>query len=118
MDFPLQQLASFPRATRVLDPFCGRGTTLYAARLTGLPATGIDINPVAVAIAQAKLVQVTPGAVTRLATQILERGAEVELPEGEFWEWCFERDTLREVVALEGPPPNRTASAPPGVPPA
>lgn len=34
----------------MLDPFCGRGTTLYAARLAGLPSVGIDINPVAAAI--------------------------------------------------------------------
>ena len=100
LDFPLQHLAAKPDATRILDPFCGRGTTLYAARLTGLPSVGIDINPVAVAIAQAKLVRVTSGAVVRLARQILSSGSPGEVPDGEFWQWCYERETLREIVAL------------------
>ncbi|RCG25958.1 site-specific DNA-methyltransferase [Sphaerisporangium album] len=100
LDFPLQQLAAFTQATRVLDPFCGRGTTLYAARLAGLPSVGIDINPVAAAIAQAKLVRVTPGAVVRLATRILKEGEPDDIPDGDFWRWCFEADTLRELVIL------------------
>jgi hypothetical protein len=100
LDFPLQQLAAKPDATRILDPFCGRGTTLYAARLSGLPSVGIDINPVAVAIAQAKLAQVTPTAVVRLARQILSSGSECGIPDGEFWQWCYEGETLREIVTL------------------
>lgn len=100
LDFPLQQLAAHPGATRVLDPFCGRGTTLYAARLAGLPSVGIDINPVAAAIARAKLVQVTSGAVARLANEILSSDVRVEAPDGEFWQWCYEGETLREVVTL------------------
>jgi SAM-dependent methyltransferase len=38
----------------VLDPFCGSGTTLIEARRLGHRATGVDLNPQAVAIARAK----------------------------------------------------------------
>jgi len=100
LDFPLDQLKLYPDARRVLDPFCGRGTTLYAARLAGRQAIGIDINPVAVAIARAKTVQASPAAVLRLARRILRDVDDVEIPQGEFWEWAFHADTLREVVAL------------------
>ena len=100
LDFPLQQLRATPGATRVLDPFCGRGTTLYAARLAGLPSVGIDINPVAAAIAEAKLAQVTAGSVVRLARQILDGGLQDDVPEGEFWQWCYEGETLRELATL------------------
>lgn len=31
----------------VLDPFCGSGTTLAEALRRGLPATGVDLNPIA-----------------------------------------------------------------------
>jgi SAM-dependent methyltransferase len=99
LDFPLGQLQLYPHARRVLDPFCGRGTTLYAARLGGRPAVGIDINPVAVAIARAKMVKVGPGAVVQLARKLL-RTAEEPAPMGEFWHWCFHADTLKETTAL------------------
>lgn len=100
LDFPLAQLQLFPDARRVLDPFCGRGTTLFAARLAGRKAVGIDINPVAVAIARAKTVTVSPGAVVRLAAKLLRNVGEPAVPAGEFWEWCFHADTLGQVAAL------------------
>jgi len=38
----------------ILDPFAGAGTTLLAAKEKGIPATGYDISPLAVLIAQVK----------------------------------------------------------------
>ena len=40
---------------RIWDPFCGSGTVLLEARHQGFNAVGIDLNPLAVAIADAKL---------------------------------------------------------------
>ncbi|WUH98233.1 site-specific DNA-methyltransferase [Spirillospora sp. NBC_00431] len=100
LDFPLHHLAGHPDAKRVLDPFCGRGTTLFAARLTGKPFLGIDLNPVAVAIARAKAVNVRPEGVLRLARRLVTRTSAAEVPRGEFWEWCFHPATLAELVAL------------------
>lgn len=40
---------------KVLDPFCGSGTTLLEARLNGLRAFGCDLNPLAAKIARAKV---------------------------------------------------------------
>lgn len=39
----------------VLDPFCGSGTTLVEGYLYGANAVGIDINPIAVMVANAKV---------------------------------------------------------------
>lgn len=39
----------------VLDPFCGSGTVLVEARLTGRRAIGVDANPLAVRLASRKL---------------------------------------------------------------
>lgn len=101
LDFPLRQMELFPEAQRILDPFCGRGTTLYAARLAARTAVGVDISPVAVAIAQAKTARAAPEAVVRMARTALH-SMEGGVPEGEFWKWAFHNDTLREIAALRG----------------
>jgi SAM-dependent methyltransferase len=41
-------------AGRVLDPFCGSGTVLVEALAAGRPATGTDLNPLAVRLAGCK----------------------------------------------------------------
>ncbi len=48
-------LQSFASAgARVLDPFCGSGTVLVEASAAGLPAMGVDLNPLAVRLARLK----------------------------------------------------------------
>jgi hypothetical protein len=80
---------------RVLDPFCGRGTTNYAARLLGLDSVGIDSSRVAVAISEAKVVQTTPSEVMATYDEILEAVPFPEaVPQGEFWRWAFHTDVL------------------------
>jgi hypothetical protein len=99
ISFPLEQLKLYPAATHVLDPFCGRGTTMYAARLVGIPALGVDVNPVAVAIARAKLANASLVSVIGLARTLMSEPAG-EVPQGEFWRWCFHSDTLQEIATL------------------
>lgn len=100
LEFPFAQLASHSSTTRVLDPFCGRGTTLFAARTVGIPSVGIDVNPVAVAVAQAKLAKVSAAAVVRLAARILQFTPPSPVPQGEFWQLCYEAETLREIATM------------------
>jgi hypothetical protein len=99
ISFPLEQLKLYPGTNRVLDPFCGRGTTVYAARLAAVPAVGVDVNPVAVAIARAKLAKASLASVIDLAEILLSETAG-EVPQGEFWQWCFHSETLHEIVTL------------------
>lgn len=100
LSFPLDELKGAQPGEAVLDPFCGRGTTLFAARLRGLQAVGIDLNPVAVAIARAKLASTTHGRVMSLADELIASHQDVETPEGRFWTLAFHAETLRETCAL------------------
>lgn len=98
LDFPLSVLQEGARAgERVLDPFCGRGTTNFAARLLGLESLGIDSNPVAVAITAAKLVSPSPEAILQEASLILARTTPKTLPQGEFWEWAYHPEVLTDL---------------------
>lgn len=79
----------------VLDPFCGRGTTNYAARLLGLPSIGIDNSPVAVAISQAKLANTGPLDIKTAARCLLEKvSCPRNVPSGEFWQLAYHEDVL------------------------
>jgi hypothetical protein len=102
LEFPLRILARrAARADWVLDPFSGRGTTNYAARLLGLPSVGIDSNPVGVALTEAKLANTTPAAITACATRILERSTHTtDVPEGEFWSRAFDSRVLESICRI------------------
>lgn len=48
-------IAQLPSSGTLLDPFCGSGTIVYEAQKHGLKAYGVDNNPLAIQIAQAKV---------------------------------------------------------------
>jgi tRNA G10 N-methylase Trm11 len=43
----------------ILDPYCGSGTSLVEANIAGKSAIGIDINPLALMIAQSKITKIS-----------------------------------------------------------
>ena len=57
---------------RVWDPFCGSGTVLLEARHQGFDAIGVDLNPLAVTIANAKLsaIEACPDSLTNVAYKL------------------------------------------------
>src|SRR5439155_298763 len=90
--FPFAALADAKPGDWVMDPFCGRGTTILAARLRGLPSVGVDSNPVAGAIASAKLAMVRASEVISLAREILDNpkpGPVPNTPQSDFWNLCY-----------------------------
>ena len=95
LDFPLNILKR--RARRrdyVLDPFCGRGTTNFAARLLGLNSLGVDSSPVATAITASKLVETTVDNILAEARAILAGREACQIPKGEFWQWAYHPTVL------------------------
>ena len=100
LEFPLRALRRVPDANIVVDPFCGRGTTLYAARATRREAFGVDCSPVAVAISKAKLATASKEVVLDLARNLLEHASVVRWPQGRFWELAYEPSTLKKICAL------------------
>lgn len=100
LDFPLELLRGTPRGAWVLDPFCGRGTTVFGARMAGLAAVGVDSNPVAVAITAAKLASATADEVLERLDDLLAAPAPADVPDGPFWRGCFHPATLRELCTV------------------
>ena len=101
LEFPFSRLKNATLQDWILDPFCGRGTTNFAARLRGLPSFGIDSNSVAFAITAAKYVNVKADEVVALCESILQdKSLPLDIPQGPFWELCYERSILIEICKI------------------
>ena len=101
LDFPLNILKRrAKKGDLVLDPFCGRGTTNFAARLVGLCSLGVDSSPVAAAITASKLVTTTIEEILSETRQILGRQEPRQIPGGEFWQWAFHPAVLNSLCRL------------------
>ncbi len=56
----------------ILDPFCGSGTVLLEAKLLGVNAIGIDVNPLAILIAKAKVNPPDPKSIIEIFDDLLQ----------------------------------------------
>lgn len=98
LEYPMGILKEYKNDI-ILDPFCGRGTTLYASRELGLPAWGIDSSPIAVAISRSKLATVSTNSILELASALIQEGPE-RLPENNFFRGAFAYETLKQVCSI------------------
>ena len=87
----------------VLDPFAGRGTTLYSAATTGRNAVGVEINPVGWVYSKTKLNPAPHAAVLQRAKEIgssatLYREEARSLPV--FFQKCFSKSVLQFLIGV------------------
>ena len=101
LEFPRRVLRRARPGEIVVDPFCGRGTTLYAAREAGLECHGTDVSRVAVAISRAKLAEATPEAVLETYDRLMEKAdPQCVTPDSAFWQTAYHKKTLRTLCQL------------------
>jgi hypothetical protein len=100
LSVPARQLAGLRAGAWVLDPFCGRGSTNYAARLAGLSSVGVDSSPVATAITEGKMVATSMVDVAGACAEILTNPIDAAPPGGEFWARCYHPHTLDELCRV------------------
>lgn len=94
----------------IFDPFCGSGTTLLEAAHIGWNALGIDINPLGVMIANAKVTafNVAPAVLQRASDALVERLSSIpdgsdwreQLPEPDYLEKWFRVPVLCQLQAI------------------
>jgi hypothetical protein len=102
LQFPLSVLERHAEPNdMVLDPFCGRGTTNFAARILGLPTAAMDSSPIAVAATAAKLIpSLHPKDIIAEAGYILSSRMEYEIPTGRFWSLAYRPYVLDVICKL------------------
>lgn len=101
LDFPLGILKKHARrGDHVLDPFCGRGTTNFAARIVGLSSLGVDSSPVAAAITASKLVVTNVETIMAEARHILTECEPCDEPSSEFWNLAYHPIVLDALCRL------------------
>lgn len=104
MEFALATVRHYcPRGGHVLDPFAGRGTSVFAAAASGRIGTGIEVHPAGWLYGQVKLNPASKEAVLARLAHIAELGKLIRedtirgMPE--FFQWCFSPGALRFLLA-------------------
>jgi hypothetical protein len=103
VDFALDVVEKYTQpGDRVLDPFVGRGSSIYAAAATGRAGCGIEISPVGWLYSTVKLRPTTQERVLKRLFEVgrTASGINVEqegLPT--FFEWAYAPNVLRFLIA-------------------
>lgn len=101
----LINLMSLAHGAKLLDPFCGSGTTLLEGQLNGYATYGCDLNPLAAQIARAKtaILEVNPDLLTEVVSVIFDavEAAPANLPINLDQ---FKPDCLEEIGRWFAPP--------------
>lgn len=74
IDLALENIKKYSDDGAILDPFCGSGTTLLAAKQLDKKSFGFDINYIANLITQAKLLNLTQSELNELKTFRIQHG--------------------------------------------
>jgi hypothetical protein len=97
-------LAWSKRDDVVLDPFSGRGTTVFESLVNGRVAIGCDTNPVAACLSKAKAdPPKLRNVIVRLAElekQSVRFKSKAPETKDEFFSYCFHEETLRQLLFL------------------
>ena len=98
--FRLAEMFSLEKGTRVLDPFCGVGTTLLACRQLGIDSIGFDVHPVAVFASKVKARDYDPELLRQEIKSIVKAKFQRpgKLPDSSFIRRVFPRHTLEDAV--------------------
>ena len=99
LDFAYEVVGTYTKpGDRVLDPFVGRGSSIYAAAATGRTGCGIEINPVGWVYSTVKLRPTTKGRVVNRLREVGDQAAGVDVGQAKlpaFFEWAYSADVLR-----------------------
>ena len=101
-EFVQRYLAWSKPGDLVLDPFCGRGTTIFEALLRGRDAIGCDTNPVAACVSRAKADPPSMRSVLERLRELEEAciDASSQAAPTEFFKWCYHESTFHQLSFL------------------
>ncbi len=101
VEFPSRIIKRYVKKNlNILDPFCGRGTTNFAASKLGYYSTGIDSSPVATAISESKVTYVSSNKVIKEAENILNKNKNMKVPKNDFWNLAYHPEVLNQICLL------------------
>jgi hypothetical protein len=98
-------LAWSKRDDVILDPFSGRGTTVFESLLNGRKGVGCDTNPMAFCLSRAKANPPPLAEVLERLSDLQKASARFSSKEAEtkdeFFTLCFHEETLRQILFLK-----------------